>query len=221
MKIAVLIAAYNSEDTIGNAITGLLESGFKKEDIIVVDDGSSDRTGEIAKNLGVVVLRHPQNRGKGAGHKTGFDWIVKHDYDGVITIDADCQHNVREINRFLPVFRKDRIVYGDRTGNLRGMPFPNKFSNQTTSLVVSLLSRKRIKDSQCGFRLIGRSVIAKVHLKTNRFDTESELLIKASKSGFDITGVPVATLYPGVRSFIRPLKDTIRFVLLSARSLWS
>ncbi len=221
VKIAILIAAYNAEDTIGKTITGLLESGFKKEDIIVVDDGSSDRTGEVAKNLGVVVLRHPKNRGKGAGHKTGFDWTLKHGYNGVITIDADGQHSVAEINRFIPAFHERRIVFGDRTGDLRGMPFLNMFSNRTTSLVVSLISKKRIKDSQCGYRLVGRDVLSKIRLQTNHFETESELLIKGAKSGFDIIGIPITTLYPEVKSFIRPFMDTVRFVLLAIRSLWA
>lgn len=220
MKIGVLIAAYNAEDFIGKTITDLLGTGFNKEDIIVVDDGSSDRTSEIAKNLGVVVLCHSKNRGKGASHKTGFTWILKNNYNGVFTLDADGQHNVQEIKRFIPAFRENRIVLGDRTGDLKGMPFLNKFSNKTTSLVVSLFTKKRIKDSQCGFRLLGQKVLSKVRLKTDHFETESELLIKAAKQGFAIQSIPITTLYPDVKSSIHPLVDTLRFVILAIRMLW-
>ncbi len=221
MDFAVLIPAYNEADCIGGLLRRLRKY-VKPQDIIVVDDGSSDGTGDIARDFGVKVLVHPRNRGKGAAQRTGFSYIVEAGYDGVITMDGDGQHDPDEIPLFISKAEEGYdIIIGMREGNISTMPLDRYLVNRTTSLVVSLFSGVRVRDSQCGYRFIRRGVMEKVPLSTTKFQTESEMLIKASRIGFKIGEVPIRTIYTDTaKSYIDPVVDTIRFISLSIRSFW-
>ncbi len=221
MKIAILIPAYNEVDNIKNTLKNI---DFNMGDIIVVDDGSTDNTGEIAKQEGVTVLRHPYNMGKGRAHRTGFKYISNNSsYDYLIAMDADGQHSPEEILLFEERINenKEDLIIGTRKLSLKDMPLLRYFTNFTTSFFVSLLCGKRVKDSQSGFRAIRTEVVKKVPLSTSRFQTESELTIKAARLGYKIGFLSIKTIYQknGV-SYIHPLKDTIRFILLAISSFW-
>lgn len=221
MKVGLLIPAFNEE----KGLAGLLRSvgSVPRQDILVVDDGSEDRTSEVARSEGVGVLRHEINLGKGAAHRSGFTYFLDRGYDAVITLDGDGQHDPDEIPRLLEkaLLGEASIVVGTRKMSLSQMPLARYLTNKTTSLVVSLLAHTRIWDSQSGFRLIRAEVLRQVSLTTTKYDTESEILIKAGRRGYGIDAVAAKTIYRKETSYINPVIDTVRFIRLAVRSLWT
>ncbi len=218
MEICILIPGYNEEKTIGQVVS---KARKVISDVIVIDDGSTDNTYQIAKDAGAIVIRHEVNKGKGAALKTGFRYALEHNYQAVITMDSDGQHDVDDIPNFLNALheKKADIVIGSRMKNISTMPAIRKFTNKLTSYVSSLLMHQKVDDSQSGFRLINSDVLRSITLETDRYDTESEILIKASRAGFRIKSVPIKTIYGQERSKINPLIDTYRFIRLVFRSL--
>ena len=221
-KILVLIPAFNAEKTISQLIEQI-SPFLNKKDILVVDDGSLDSTYEIAKSCGVNLLQHKKNKGKGEALKTGFKYALKEGYSGVITLDADLQHDPE----FIPEFIKKTesgvnsdVLIGTRIINLKIMPFPRWLSNNLTSIIVSILGDTEVRDSQSGYRYISAEVLKTVKLKTKKYELESELLIKAGRRKFKIDPVPISTIYEGSKSFINPLVDTGRFIKLMWKSLF-
>ncbi len=221
-RIGVIIPAFQAQDTIGSIIIALKRLGFAQSNIIVVDDGSTDRTFDIAENHGVVVLQHKGNYGKGAALKTGFKSSLAAGLEAVITLDADNQHLPHEIYNFINGYLKGKsdLLLGFRKITTTVMPLIRVLVNRTTSLVVSLLIKKKIPDSQCGFRLITTDLLKKIKLKTSHFETESELIIQSSLRKFTIGSIPVTTVYANGQSHIHPLIDTLRFIAMAVKCLW-
>ncbi|MGB3342226.1 MAG: glycosyltransferase family 2 protein [bacterium] len=218
-NIGVVIPAFNAEKTIGPLITEIIKQGFKLEDIIVVDDGSFDRTGDIVESFGVIHITHKKNIGKGAALKHGFDVAREKCFERVLTLDADGQHRVSEINRFLQHKNEFDIIVGCRH-DMQCMPILRRLVNRTTSLVVSLLAGSYLVDVQCGFRLIDLAIFKKFNLRTNNYQTESEMIVKAVRSKNRIGSMPITTVYNKERSYINPLVDTLRFIKMAAGFLW-
>jgi glycosyltransferase involved in cell wall biosynthesis len=222
MKILIIIPAFNEGENLGKLLRKV-SSVTSLKDVLVVDDGSLDETSIIAKRLGSQVLTFRNNQGKGLALRAGFDLAVKNWYDAVITMDADGQHDPREIPKFLTKFKKSNtdLIIGTREQNLSEMPLLRFFVNKTTSLVTSILAGVRIKDSQSGYRFITKNIIKKTNLKTRRFQMETEIIIKAARAGFSIDEVPIKTIYfEKFKSYINPFIDTVRFIRLSLRMLW-
>ncbi|MBN2620113.1 glycosyltransferase family 2 protein [candidate division WOR-3 bacterium] len=218
-ETGVVIPAYNAESTINNVIAALRGIGFRKEEIIVVDDGSCDLTADIVRSNGVGMIRHEQNKGKGAALKTGFHYAKEHSLTGVVTIDADGQHQIRDIPSLLEHRRDYDLIIGTRC-DMRTMPFVRKVVNRITSLVISVLSQAHVPDVQCGLRYIRMTLLDRITLHTNRYQTESELVYRALRAHFRVGFVPVATHYNTEKSYIHPFIDTIRFTLMAVGFLW-
>ena len=219
-KIGVVIPAYNAEKTVGSLIRELLAYGFKKNNVIVVNDGSRDRTAEVAGRSGVEVINNTKNMGKGFALRRGFERAEAKKLDRIITLDADGQHKVCEISGFLKTGRAFDLVIGTRVIDQERMPFLRNVVNRTTSLVISLLGQEYVPDVQSGYRLIDLKILRKVHLKTSNFQTESELVCKAARSGYRIGFTSITAVYDGERSYIKPMVDTIRFINMAVRFLW-
>ncbi len=219
-KICAVIPAYNAEKTIGTLIEGI-KKFIPKEDIVVVDDGSLDETSKIAFGFGVSVIKLQKNYGKGKALKTGFEFAKLKNYDAVLTLDADLQHNPNEIPKFIDKFNEGfDIVIGNRMKNLKPMPIERIFSNKTTSFLISLRTRKKVLDSQCGFRLISMDVIRSVSAKSDGFSFESEFLIKALLAGFKVGFVDIETIYNSRASHIKHLRDTLNFISIYFQSFF-
>ncbi len=222
LDFLVIIPAYNAEKEIKKTLKQVLCIVNNPEKIIVVDDGSEDFTSQIVSEFDVVLLKHTKNRGKGAALKTGFEFADKKGTKWVLTIDSDNQHNPDKIPLFLHQLQKSPcdLLIGKRQIKTEIMPFDRYISNKITSILISFLCRTRIYDSQCGFRLINTELLKKHQLTTDRFETESELLIKYAKAGVKIGQVPISTIYSKENSKIARLADTYRFVKMYLAQIW-
>ena len=219
MKVCVLIPAYNEEVAIAKVVREIKNSGF---DVIVVDDGSTDKTVLKAKETEALVLSHPRNLGKGQALRTGFKYVRGGGYDAVVIMDADGQHMASEIGKFITQAGKSDagIIIGNRMQAPVGMPILRRITNRCTSYVISKITKTDIPDSQCGFRLIKAEVLNNLNLSTMKYETESEILIEAAKNGFVIESIPVKTIYTNQKSQINPIVDTIRFCSLISKSIF-
>lgn len=216
MKVCALIPAFNEGARVGRVVEGARRKGVPA---VVVDDGSSDDTAEAARRAGATVLRHEENRGKGEALKTGFTAAIEQGWGAVITMDGDGQHDPEEIPRFIDHAerRASDVVIGCRMGDVASMPFLRWWTNEMTSAVISRLAHTRIKDSQSGYRLIRTRVLRSLDLVSEKYDLESEILVRAARQGFRISEVPVRTIYEGSPSSINPGLDTLRFIRLALR----
>jgi glycosyltransferase involved in cell wall biosynthesis len=189
--------------------------------VLVIDDGSTDGSGEAAAAAGYTVIRHAENRGKGAALRTGFAAALERGARWVVTLDADGQHDPAEIPRFVAAAARGehQLLVGTRMGDTRQMPPLRIFANRLTSTIISALAGQRIEDSQSGYRMIAAEVLRTVPLEFDRYEAESEILVRAARAGFSIGAVPVRTIYGEETSAIHPLVDSLRFVRLTWR-LW-
>ncbi|MEA1992999.1 MAG: glycosyltransferase family 2 protein [Euryarchaeota archaeon] len=209
MDLLAIIPAYNEEKKIGTVVKETLEYC----DVLVVDDGSVDGTGDIAKENGASVTKHGKNMGKGDALITGFNYALKHKYDVVITLDADGQHDPAEIPKFLKKADEYDIIIGKR--DFEKMPPFREISNKLTTLMLSIRTGQNIGDSQSGYRLIKTDVLEGLNFKTRRFILESELLIRTKSK---IGNVRIKTIYAGEKSHINTFKDTMKFIKFLVRS---
>ena len=187
--------------------------------LLVVDDGSTDGTAEVARAHGAEVAVHAVNRGKGAALMTGFDHARAAGWTWAFTLDADGQHLPAEMQSFLDAAERDNldVVVGDRMAKTGEMPWIRKVTNRFTSRVVSALAGCPIPDSQNGYRLFRVEALAGLRVSSVRYDFESEVLVKLARRGARIGSVPTATVYGDEISAIHPLQDTLRFFRLVSR----
>jgi len=220
-RICILIPAYNAQETLGSVLKKIEPL---KIDTLVVNDGSLDETKRVASENGAQILEHPLNLGKGAALQTGFQYILRKDYQVVITLDADGQHDPSEIPSLLKIYQsvKPDILVASRAAEFGRMTFLRRFWNRLGVKAVARLCHSDITDSQSGFRLIRAKVLKEVSLSTSRFETELELLIKACKKGFSVLSVPINTQkVDGTgSSHFRPVVDTWMVCKLFLRSLF-
>ena len=219
MKIAVLVPAYNLEGRIGELISQIIPF-IPGEDILVVDDGSTDRTAAESRESGARVISHEENRGKGIALKTGFRHLAAEDYDGVITMDGDGQHDPGSIPDFREEAEKGggELIVGTRMKNVGKMPWIRLMTNRTTSRVVSILAGVRIEDTQSGYRYHSTRLLRDIELVSEKYDTESEILIRAARKGYRISSVDIESIYHDEKSHINPVIDTLRFIRLIFKS---
>ncbi len=219
MNLLVVIPAFNEERHLPELLHRL-QRVIPLDQVLVVDDGSRDRTALLAEAAGARVLRNPRNQGKGYSLYRGFQYALQEGYDAVLTLDADLQHPPEYLPAFLARAREGyHVVVGSRFHDMRGMPLDRYLTNKTTTLVLSVLTGQRLQDTQSGYRLIRREVLERFQPTTFRFDFESELLFQAALQGFRIGYVPIPTIYGQERSSIHKVRDTWRFIRLSLKLL--
>jgi glycosyltransferase involved in cell wall biosynthesis len=214
----VVIPAVDAAETIGSLIRSIKARDLG---VVVVDDGSRDRTAAIAAGEGALVISHLRNEGKGRALRTGFEHALRARYDGVVTMDGDGQHDPAEIPALIDAAEHQHaaLVLGNRLANGASMPAARRATNRLMSRIVSLLARQPIPDSQCGFRFIRREVLESVPLRSRLYEIETELLLGAARRKWKIISVPVRSIYENHPSRIRPARDTLRFLGVLLRSL--
>lgn len=193
----VVVPAYNEEKTIGSVLTDLLRY-FRREEIVVVNDGSKDRTEEIARSFGVHVLTHLVNRGLGGALGTGLAYAVRKGAKMILTFDADGQHLIGDALKVMkPVAEgKADFAVGSRLkGDTSQMPFIKKFGNFVLDFITALFARKYVSDSQSGLRCFSGECAAKIKITCDRYAVSSEIIIEAVKNGCRIVEVPIKAVY--------------------------
>lgn len=210
-RYAVIIPAYREEGRIGPVVRQVRALGHE---VIVIDDGSPDAGGAEAETAGATVIRHPENRGKGAAMTTGFAYAREKGYEAVVTMDADGQHDPAEIGKFIEAYERTGIpvLVGNRLWNPKGMPLVRRLTNRFMSWLLSRAMRQYVPDTQCGYRLYRSDVTAHAATESQRFDAESEILLRVAAHGWRIGPVRIATIYRDEKSKIRPVQDTLRFM---------
>jgi len=219
MKVCLLLPAYNEAQTIGCIIS---EARTYIESIIVIDDGSSDNTAQIAREQDVVVLQHEVNRGKGMALRTGFEYALEQGYEIIITMDSDGQHEPADIPRFLARLQENNadILIGARVLERRRMPLHRRLNNKLISKVGSWFCGQKIVDFQSGFRLIKSKVLQSITLETVRYETESEFLIKAGRMGFRIDTLPIRAIYGNEISNVKPFREMYLFTRMFFKNIY-
>lgn len=218
-RFAVLIPALNAERTLPRVV---VDARRQLEPVVVIDDGSSDATGEVARAVGATVLRHDVNRGKGGALKTGFAWALEHGFDGVITLDADGQHLPGEIAKFLEAREETGadLIIGGRAHLFHGMLPRRRNANRFSAWCIAKASGAKITDSQSGFRFYSASLLRTLKLRANGFDMESEAIVRAGRRGLRIVTIPIDLGFiDGIAtSHYKPLKDTLRIAWTVVRT---
>jgi glycosyltransferase involved in cell wall biosynthesis len=179
--------------------------------VIVIDDGSSDATGEAAAAAGAEVIRHPRSFGKGASLIEGWQRARARQFEWALAMDGDGQHAPEDIPSFLAAGGDAPLVLGDRSHQFDRMPPLRRFVNRWMSRRLSRRAGREIADTQCGFRLICLEALAGLRLKTTHFEIESEVLMAFARAGYEIRSVPIQVIYADERTKIRPLRDTWRW----------
>lgn len=222
-RFAVLIPSLNAERTLPPVVKAARE---QLEPVIVINDGSSDRTGDVAREGGATVLRHEVNRGKGAALKTGFAWALENGYDGVITLDADGQHLASEIPKFIAARAETNadLIIGGRSHLFGGMLPRRRIANRFSAWCIAKTSGARVTDSQSGFRFYSANLLRNLKLRTDGFDMESEVIVRAGRMHLKILTIPIELGFIDglATSHYKPLADTLRiaWTVTRARLFW-
>jgi glycosyltransferase involved in cell wall biosynthesis len=221
--VSVIIPAFNEEKNIGDTLTRIcrvLEMSSLACEVIVIDDGSTDRTREVAYRHKVVVLYNEKNGGKGSALRRGFK-NARGDF--VVTIDADGAHDPDDILKVIgPVFDGADIVLGSRFANGQGKGSTttlNFFGNKLINLAIWIMSGKRVTDSQTGFRAYRRKLIEDIGITSEGYEVETELLMKSLGNGNIVREVPISIQNRNNgHSHLNPLLDGFRILQSIIRS---
>ena len=208
---AAVLPCYNEGSTVAEVARGVRAH---LPTVFVVDDGSTDDTAAQSSAAGATVIRNTKNRGKGSALRSGLDRARAQGFAWALTLDGDGQHAPADIPSFFACADKMRasFVVGNRLGAPGKMPLLRRAVNRLMTALLSRLAGTPLADSQCGFRLIHLAAWAKLPLKTDHFETESELLVEFIRAGHRVEFVPVQVIYKSGRSKIRPLVDTWRWL---------
>ena len=187
----IVIPAHNEESTIGTIIKEV--SAYSKN-IIVVDDGSYDNTYQEALNAGAIVLPHKINLGKGAALRTGCDYATIHGATKIVAMDADGQHEPKEINSFLSALDKHDIVFSYRKRS-KSMPAVLRFGNDLINKFLQILHKVNLQDSQCGYRGFTSAAYKKIRWQASDYYMETEMILHTGKHKLKSCEVEIETIY--------------------------
>lgn len=211
-RVACVIPALNAAPTLRDVVAGLRGS-LRDATVIVVDDGSRDETHAVARATVDAVIRFPVNRGKGAALRAGFDVALHYGADVVVTVDADGQHDPTCAPNLVDATDGYDLVIGARSRRGSVMPHGRRLTNALSAAAVARCIGQPVADAQSGFRAIRAGVVRAVDARGDRFEFETEFLIRTAKAGFRLGFVPIPTRYgAGVPSQFRPLRDSARII---------
>ena len=218
LKITIGIPAYNEEKNIASIITKLKKI---TDSIIVCDDGSSDMTSDISKNLGAIVITHKKNMGYGVAINSIFQKAKELNIDLLVTFDADGQHRVEDIEKVVEPIKNNTadLVIGSRFLDKKSnVPNYRKIGIKVITKITNASIKKKLTDSQSGFRAYNKQVLSQISPSDIGMGISTEILIKSSSKGLRIMEVPITILYSGDTSTHNPvshgtsvLLSTIKF----------
>ena len=214
VKSIAIIPAFNEEVAIGSVILRTLQY---IDDVLVIDDGSEDKTKQTALLAGAHVLTHPVNYGKGIALKSGFDYVSDLSYDVIITIDADGQHNPDEIPELIKPVIEDGVdlVNGSRylNGHEENTPAYRRVGQQVLDHATNISAGIHVTDSQSGFRAFSNKALHCFRFNDPGFGIESEMLADASDNGLKISEVPITVRYDVNSSTKNPVTHGVGVLL--------
>ncbi len=203
-KIMAAIPAYNEEKYIGTIV---LKTRQYADEVIVLDDGSTDNTSEVARLAGATVVRHEDNKGKGVAVQNILAEAKRIAPDILVLLDADSQHNPDEIPSLLkPIFEGYDLVIGSRELQRSNIPLYRRIGQKVLLHSTHLLSRKKLSDSESGFRAFSSKAIAELELSQGGFAIEAEMITTAAAKGLKITEVPISAIYTKDGSTLNPIR---------------
>ena len=209
-SIVVVMPALNAEKTLSPVVRGL-RTALPGSFIIGVNDGSTDGTGSLLRSVCDRTIEFPSNRGKGAALRAGFDAALQRDCDAVLTIDSDGQHDPAFAPSIIDALNRYHIAIGTRDLTGEQMPKHRRVANFLSSAATRLVSGGAVSDSQSGYRAIRCEVLREVHARGDRYEFETDFIIRAAHAGFTITNVPISTIY-GPQSYFREFRDAMRVI---------
>ncbi len=204
LKIIVGMPAYNEERYIGSLV---LATRQHANEVIVIDDGSTDNTSKIAGYAGATVFRHDTRTGKGAAIQRILEEVKKRDPDILVLMDADFQHDPQEIPDVIKPIMDDGydLVIGSRAGQAEKTPRYRRVGQKIILNTAHFLFRKNLADSESGFRALSRKAISEIRLTENGFAVETEMLAEAAEKKLKFTEVPISNIYTPDGSTKHPL----------------
>jgi len=211
VQCAAVIPCFNEAATIATLVARVRRQVV---DVWVVDDGSSDGTGELARGAGARVVRHERNLGKGAALRSGLSCAREGGLAWAVTMDGDAQHAPEDLPGLFECARATgaTLVIGNRMGQAEKMSWLRRQANRWMSRQLSRRAGRRLPDTQSGFRLIHLETWAKLPLTAERFEVESETLMAFLAGGHPVEFVPVRGIASRRKSHLCPLTDTVRWV---------
>src|SRR5919204_2380187 len=208
-RVSVVIPCLDEAETIAECVTrarAALDAGGLAGEVIVVDNGSTDGSGDLARGAGALVVEEPR-RGYGSAYLAGLA-IARGDY--IVMLDADLTYDFDEIPRFVDELQDGaQLVVGNRMGSIApgAMPWLSRLGNPLLSGFLNVLHRTRVRDVHCGMRALRRDVLPALNLRTVGMEFASEMVIRAAREHLDVREVPI-TLHPRVgTSKLSPFRD--------------
>ena len=201
-----LVPAYQAEATIRDVVCGLLRH---VNEVLVVDDGSADSTGQVAAQAGAKVVRLPVNGGKGSALRAGLDVVLAGPATHVAFVDADGQHDPDDLPLLLAAARDgDDFVIGSRVNGSDGIPAVRFRTNEIGSRILTRMTGHDVEDGQSGYRVIAARLLRRLCLSSKGYSIETEMLLKAAPLVRRLRHVPVRAIYSSAPSHYRPFRDT-------------
>ena len=210
VKVLAGIPAYNEARYIGSVV---LQARQYVDEVIVVDDGSTDNTAGVAELAGSTVIRHAANRGKGAAIQSILAEARKRKTDILVLLDADSQHDPNEIPALIrPISESFDLVIGSREAQKDKTPRYRRIGQKVLLRSTRFASKTNISDSESGFRALSPKAINELELKENGFAIESEMITRAADKNLKITEVPISNIYTMDGSTLNPLRHGIEVI---------
>ncbi len=204
LRVLCGIPAYNEERCVGSIV---LRAKQYADEVIVVDDGSTDNTARVAALAGAAVIRHDENRGKGAAIQSIVAEAKKRPPDILVLLDADSQHNPDEIPALIrPISEGFDLVIGSREAQRDKTPTYRRIGQKVLLRSTRLISSHNVSDSESGFRALSRRAIDELELREKGFAVESEMLAQAAGKKLRITEVPISNIYTADGSTLNPMR---------------
>jgi len=195
MKVMIVIPSYNEEKSIGKVIDSLHKEGYK--DIIVVDDGSNDKTYDVAMKKGAISLKHIINRGQGAALETGNKFAIKNGAEIIVHFDADGQHNAKEISQLIMPIKEGRVqaCLGSRFLRKQDIPLKKRIVLRGAILIIWAMYGIKLTDAHNGFRAFSRKALKKINITTDKMEHASEIVEEIKLKKIKYIEIPVTINY--------------------------
>ena len=213
--VVCIIPTLNASRSVGNVIAGLRAS-LPGAAIVGIDDGSTDDSGKILRERCDHCESFASNQGKGAALRAGFSRAIALGATRIVAIDADGQHDPRCAPSLVAALESADVAVGVRARVGTAMPLRRRLSNALSSAAISAVAGRALPDTQCGYRAFRRAVIESIAAVGDRYEFETDFIIRAARAGFRIAAVPIPTIYvpsdAGGQSHFRECRDTARVV---------